>query len=108
MAIKERNDDLARHFGENLRRGRKLARMSQEDLACRAALHRTEVSFLERGYRMPSIETLLKVAAAVEVPEGRLLDGVDWIPGLECGKGAFVFHAPLNPSMLRWIGHGDG
>jgi transcriptional regulator with XRE-family HTH domain len=108
MATRERNDDLARHFGENLRRGRRLARMSQEELACRAALHRTEVSFLERGFRVPSIETLLKVAAAVEVPEGRLLDGVDWIPGVECGKGAFVFRAPLNPSMLRWIGYGDG
>jgi transcriptional regulator with XRE-family HTH domain len=108
MATRERNDDLARHFGENLRRGRKLARMSQEELACRAALHRTEVSFLERGFRVPSIETLLKVAAAVEVPERRLLDGVDWIPNIGCGKGAFVFHAPLNPSMLRWIGHGNG
>jgi transcriptional regulator with XRE-family HTH domain len=107
MATRERNDDLARHFGENLRRGRRLARMSQEELACRAALHRTEVSFLERGFRVPSIETLLKVAAAVEVPEGRLLDGVDWIPGVD-GRGAFVFHTGLNPSMLRWIGHGDG
>lgn len=82
--------------------------MSQEELACRAALHRTEVSFLERGFWVPSIETLLKVAAAVEVPEGRLLDGVDWIPGVDCGRGAFVFHAGLNPSMLRWIGYGDG
>ena len=108
MAPRERNDDLARHFGENLRRGRRLARMSQEELACRAALHRTEVSFLERGFRVPSIETLLKVAAAVEVPEDRLLDGVDWIPGVDCGRGAFVFHAGLNPSMLRWFGHGDG
>lgn len=108
MATRERNDDLARQFGENLRRGRRLARMSQEELACRAALHRTEVSFLERGFRVPSIETLLKVSAAVEVPEGRLLDGVDWIPSVECGKGAFVFHAGLNPSMLRWIGDSDG
>jgi hypothetical protein len=53
---------------------------------------------------VPSIETLLKVAAAVEVPEGRLLDGIDWIPNIECGRGAFVFHAGLNPSMLEWIG----
>lgn len=108
MPTRERNDDLARHFGENLRRGRKLARMSQEELACRAALHRTEVSLIERGYRVPSIETLIRVAAAVEVPEGRLLDGIDWIPGVDCGKGSFVFHAGLNPSMLRWIGYGDG
>ena len=108
MPTRARNDDLTRHCGENLRRGRGWARMSQEGLACRAALHRTEVSFLERGFRVPSIETLLKVAAAVEVPEGRLLDGVDWIPGVDCGRGAFVFHAGLNPSMLQWIGGGDG
>ncbi len=87
MATRERNDDLARHFGENLRRGRRLARMSQEELACRAALHRTEVSFLERGFRVPSIETLLKVAAAVEVREARLLDGVDWIPASTAARG---------------------
>lgn len=46
--------------------------------------------------------------AAVEVPEGRLLDDVEWILGVDCGRGAFVFHAALNPSMLRWIGYGDG
>lgn len=108
MPTKERNDDLARHFGENLRRGRRFARLSQDDVACRAALHRTEVSLIERGYRVPSIETFLKIAAAVEVPEGRLLDGIDWVPSIECGKGAFIYHAGLNPSMLRWIGHGDG
>ncbi len=108
MANRERNDDLARHFGENLRRVRRLARLSQDDVACRAALHRTEVSLIERGYRVPSTETLIKLAAAVEAPEGRLLDGIDWIPSVDCGKGAFIFHAPLNPSMLRWIGDGDG
>ena len=108
MPTRERNDDLARHFGENLRRGRRLARMSQEELACRAALHRTEVSLIERGYRVPSIETLIKVSAAVEISEGRLLDGIDWIPNVECGKGAFIYHAGLNPSMLHWIGQGNG
>lgn len=108
MSTRERNDDLARHFGENLRRRRRLARMSQEELVCRAALHRTEDSFLERGFRVSSIETLLEVAAAVEVPEGRLLDGVDWIPGVDCGRGAFVFHAGLTHSMLHWIGDRHG
>jgi hypothetical protein len=38
----------------------------------------------------------------------RLLDGIDWIPGVDDGRGEFVFHASLNFSMLRWSGDGDG
>jgi transcriptional regulator with XRE-family HTH domain len=39
--------EVAARFGDNLRRQRKLADLSQDDLAFRASLHRTEISQLE-------------------------------------------------------------
>jgi transcriptional regulator with XRE-family HTH domain len=108
MGRHTRNENLGRHFGENLVRCRKWVRLSQEELARGAALHRTEIGMLEHGRRVPSIETLIKVSRTLNIPEASLLDGIDWVPGADGGRGAFVFHAPLNPSMLRWIGDSDG
>jgi len=63
---------------------------------------------LEHGRRVPSIETLIKVARTLNVPEASLLKGIDWVPGVDGRRGGFVFQAPLDPSMLRWIGDSDG
>lgn len=43
--------NVAEHFGHNLRRARKQAGLSQEELAVRASLHRTEIGLVERGER---------------------------------------------------------
>lgn len=55
--------------------------MTQEVLAVRASIHRTQVGLLERGERTPRIDTLVKVAGALGVPPGELLEGIDWKPG---------------------------
>jgi transcriptional regulator with XRE-family HTH domain len=68
-------------FGENLARCRKHADMSQEELGIRASLHRTEVSQLERGLRVARIDTLVKLAGALGVTPGELIEGIDWSPG---------------------------
>jgi transcriptional regulator with XRE-family HTH domain len=73
--------DIAAHFGENLVRCRKRAGMSQEELAVRASLHRTEISMLERGARVARIDTLVKLAGALSIPPGDLMVGMDWTPG---------------------------
>lgn len=73
--------EIAARFGKNLVRCRKAADLSQEELGFRAALHRTEVGMLERGIRLPRIDTLIKLAGAMDIPPQELLVGIDWTPG---------------------------
>lgn len=73
--------DLAERFGANLLSCRDRARVSQEELGFRADLHRTEIGMLERGIRLPRIDTLLKLAGALEVEPADLLDGMGWNAG---------------------------
>jgi transcriptional regulator with XRE-family HTH domain len=63
-------------FGSNLRGERKRAGLSQEDLAFKAGLHRTEVSLIERGEREPRLETILKLSRGLEVLPATLIDGI--------------------------------
>ncbi len=103
-AGKTRNEELGRHLGENLRRARRWAALSQEEVARGAAVHRTEIGLVEQGQRVPGVETLIKVAQTINVPEQSLLRGIAWVPGIEGRQGAFVFSAPLSPSALHWAG----
>lgn len=73
--------DVAKRFGENLRLVRRRAGISQEELGMRSSLHRTEIGLLERGARVPRIDTLIKIASALVIPPGELLEGIDWTPG---------------------------
>lgn len=72
---------VARRFGENLVCCRKQAGLSQEQLGLRADLHRTEIGLLERGARVPRIDTLLKLATALDIAPSGLLEGIAWKPG---------------------------
>ena len=60
-------------FGHNVRRIRKEAGLSQEELAYRAKLHRTYISSIERGERNVSVENIFAIADALKVPPGDLL-----------------------------------
>jgi len=75
------NREVAGKFGENLSRCRRRVNLSQEELAFRSALHRTEIGLLERGERVPRIDTLVKLAGALGVDPVHLLDGIEWHPG---------------------------
>jgi len=61
-------------LGSNLRAARKRLGLTQEEVAERSGVHPTEVSRIEAGKRDPRISTLLRLARAVEVEPGRLLD----------------------------------
>jgi transcriptional regulator with XRE-family HTH domain len=70
--------DKRDRFATNLRRARKEAGVSQEDLAERCEIHRTEVSLLERGGREPRLGTLVKLATALGTTPEALCAGIGW------------------------------
>lgn len=82
------SSEIGAYFGANLRRVRKQVGMSQEALAFRAGLHRTEIGLLERGERTPRIDTLIKLAGGLGVDPVLLLEGIEWNEGQRTA-GAF-------------------
>ena len=60
-------NDLKALLGRAIKAYRTALGISQEELAHRAGLHRTYVSDLERGARNPSIESIEKLAQALQV-----------------------------------------
>jgi transcriptional regulator with XRE-family HTH domain len=62
------------HFGIRLREARERLGLTQEEVAQRSGVHATEVSRMEAGKRDPKISTLRRLAKAVEVKPGQLLD----------------------------------
>jgi len=66
--------DIRQRLAVNLRRVRLEKGWSQEAFAHEADLHRTYISDLERGARNPSIEVVDKLAVALGVAVGALLD----------------------------------
>lgn len=84
---------VARQFGANLSRLRERSGVTQEELAFRASLHRTEIGLLERGGRIPKIDTLAKLAGSLEVEPGALFEGIRWEPG-DVRRGGFSVSEP--------------
>jgi len=82
---------LNRRFAENLISLRGRAGLSQERTAERAGLHQTELSLLERGLRLPRLDTIVKLAGAIEVEPCELLAGMAWRLGRNRQRsGAYV------------------
>jgi transcriptional regulator with XRE-family HTH domain len=52
-------------FGAELRKARKRAGISQQELSFRADVHWTYVSQLERGLKSPSLGVMFRLAAAI-------------------------------------------
>jgi transcriptional regulator with XRE-family HTH domain len=61
-------------LGTNLREARQRLGLTQEQVAERSGVHFTEVSRIEAGKRDPRISTLERLAKAVEMKPGQLLD----------------------------------
>ncbi len=83
-------------FGRNLAYCRRRAKLSQEELAVRASLHRTAVGQLERAERVPRIDTVVKLAGSLGIPPEELLDGIGWDPG-GTRLGQYRLHGEHDP-----------
>lgn len=64
------------HFAANLKALRKERGWSQEDLSRESRLHTTAISKMERANRAPRFPTVVILAQALEVPAGRLFEGI--------------------------------
>ena len=71
---------LSRRFAINLVVLRGRADLSQEGISNRAGLHTTEISLLERGLRLPRLDTIVKLAGALDVEPCTLFAGMRWRP----------------------------
>ncbi len=66
--------DVRRRVGLNLKKLREEQGYSQESFADHCGLHRTYISGIERGVRNPTVIILDKIAKALRIPAGQLLD----------------------------------
>lgn len=86
---------VAARLGRNVFMARRRAGFSQEALGALASLHRTEVGMVEKGERLPRVDTLIKLASALGVDAGELLEGVDWVVPAPSRPGGFVVSSGL-------------
>jgi len=70
-------------IGERLKKFRESKQLSQGDVERRTGLLRCYISRVENGHTIPSIETLEKLASALETPMFRLFceDDAEMAPG---------------------------
>jgi transcriptional regulator with XRE-family HTH domain len=68
---------LDESFGRVLRELRLERRLSQEALSFACGRHRTYVSLLERGRNGPSLETVWRLAEALEISPSELVRRVE-------------------------------
>ncbi len=64
-------------FGKVLRELREANKISQEKLAEYCDLDRTYISLLERGLRQPTLTTIFKLAAALEIAPSIIIEKVE-------------------------------
>lgn len=66
------NTQRDRKFGKHIRRLRKQAKLTQEEMAEKLRLSTKYIQFIEAGARMPSLKTIYKVARALGVKVQKL------------------------------------
>ena len=71
--------DVAKAFGQTLRKAREAAGLSQEMLALSSGIDRSFVSMLERGVCHPSLSTVLVLADSLKIAPCELLAGVQFL-----------------------------
>jgi transcriptional regulator with XRE-family HTH domain len=73
----EKKNAPAEAFGAVLQELRTQRGLTQEALALEAGTERSHISALERAEKGPSLPTILRLARALDVPPGELVDRVE-------------------------------
>ena len=81
-------------IGKNIRKYRLAKKLRQEDLAEKAGLSANYIGMVERGEKIPSLETFIKILNALEVSSDMVLADV-----LE--KGYTVKNSILNEKLAK-------
>ncbi|CAM4115916.1 helix-turn-helix domain-containing protein [Paenibacillus alkaliterrae] len=66
--------EIAGLIGENIRQLRKKRGLSQEQLALRADINASYMGQVERGEKNPTIDVLSKIALALQLPIGQIVN----------------------------------
>ncbi|NEP00968.1 MAG: helix-turn-helix transcriptional regulator [Symploca sp. SIO2E9] len=69
--------DINEALGQVLVKYRTLAKISQEELADRAGIHRTYVSQIERGLKSPTLSVLFQISRALNTTASVLIAEVE-------------------------------
>ncbi|HXS47026.1 MAG TPA: helix-turn-helix transcriptional regulator [Solirubrobacterales bacterium] len=64
-------------FAANVARIREQRGLTQEQLGWAAGIHQTAIARIEKGERKPTLDTIFKLAAGLEVPAAELFAGID-------------------------------
>jgi transcriptional regulator with XRE-family HTH domain len=83
-------------LGLTLRRAMRTAGMSPEDLAATSGVDREVVDAIVAGEGDPktSLETLVRLGAALDLESGTLLEGVEWIRPEDGRRGHYLLTDP--------------
>jgi len=68
---------LGRMIGQELRKAREAAGLSQEELSFKAGVHRTYVSLLERDKKSPPLTVLFRLCKALGISPSRLVARIE-------------------------------
>lgn len=60
--------DIAKQLGDRIRKLRNAKHMSQEELSFKAGISPAHLGQIERAVKNPTIETIAKIACALDVP----------------------------------------
>ena len=73
------NDDpRVLNFGRRVKRLRRAKELSQESLADTASINASHLSAIERGTKIPTLTTVYRLADALKVTAGELVDGASF------------------------------
>lgn len=64
-------------FGEMVGQRREALELSQEELSSRAELHRTAITMIERAKRSSTLETIEKLALALQTQPSQLIPDIE-------------------------------